>query len=98
MSIDTTWSAIQEPNPADDLNGADVARKLTILSRLVPSLATSLPSGYKSVETHSLIPAEIKDVESGLSPSSYLGGELQIKTVRFRRRVCKAASRIRRAL
>ncbi|KAI0718770.1 aspartate kinase homoserine dehydrogenase [Cerioporus squamosus] len=45
-----------EPHPADDLNGADVARKLTILSRFVPSLRSALPSGYQSVSTKSLIP------------------------------------------
>ncbi|KAF9517687.1 hypothetical protein BS47DRAFT_1371307 [Hydnum rufescens UP504] len=38
-----------EPHPADDLSGADVARKLTILSRLIPELAQKLPQGYKSV-------------------------------------------------
>ncbi|KAG1748318.1 homoserine dehydrogenase-domain-containing protein [Suillus paluster] len=27
-----------EPNPADDLNGADVARKLTILARIIPEM------------------------------------------------------------
>lgn len=34
-----------EPDPRDDLSGVDVARKLTILSRLVSSLASSLPDG-----------------------------------------------------
>ncbi|KAI0763201.1 homoserine dehydrogenase-domain-containing protein [Irpex lacteus] len=32
-----------EPHPADDLNGADVARKLAILARSIPSLTTSYP-------------------------------------------------------
>ncbi|KAH9963009.1 homoserine dehydrogenase-domain-containing protein [Russula dissimulans] len=49
-----------EPHPADDLNGADVARKLTILSRLLLSPSTPspnlLPEGYASVPTQSLIP------------------------------------------
>jgi len=45
-----------EPHPGDDLNGADVARKLTILSRLIPSLRNSLHQGYKSVSTTSLVP------------------------------------------
>ncbi|KAG8903780.1 hypothetical protein FRB99_002770 [Tulasnella sp. 403] len=45
-----------EPHPGDDLNGADVARKLTILSRLIPSLQSSLKLGYKSVATTSLVP------------------------------------------
>jgi homoserine dehydrogenase len=35
-----------EPDPRDDLSGVDVARKLTILSRLVPSLASSLSEGF----------------------------------------------------
>jgi homoserine dehydrogenase len=55
----------QEPNPADDLNGADVARKLTILSRYIPSLRDKLPEGYKSVSTKSLVPAALNGLESG---------------------------------
>ncbi|KAF7965617.1 hypothetical protein HWV62_42643 [Athelia sp. TMB] len=54
-----------EPHPADDLNGADVARKLTILSRYVPALRTSLPEGYKSVDTTSLVPKELEGVKTG---------------------------------
>ncbi|EPQ28756.1 uncharacterized protein PFL1_03559 [Pseudozyma flocculosa PF-1] len=54
-----------EPHPDDDLNGSDVARKLAILSRLVPSLSTSLAEGYLSVPTHSLTPAPLSDVKSG---------------------------------
>ncbi|RDX45101.1 aspartate kinase homoserine dehydrogenase [Lentinus brumalis] len=54
-----------EPHPADDLNGADVARKLTILSRFVPSLRSALPSGYQSVNTKSLIPPELEGIDSG---------------------------------
>jgi homoserine dehydrogenase len=56
---------VQEPNPADDLNGADVARKLTILSRCIPSLRDKLPDGYKSVSTKSLVPAALNGVVSG---------------------------------
>jgi len=56
---------VQEPNPADDLNGADVARKLTILSRYVPSLRDKLPDGYKSVSTKSLVPAALDGIASG---------------------------------
>ena len=56
---------MQEPNPADDLNGADVARKLTILSRYIPSLRDKLPDGYKSVSTKSLVPAALDGVKSG---------------------------------
>lgn len=54
-----------EPHPGDDLNGADVARKLTILSRYVPALRASLPDGYKSVDTKSLVPAELEGAKTG---------------------------------
>lgn len=57
--------ALQEPHPADDLNGADVARKLTILSRFIPSLRTALPNGYLSVSTKSLVPPELEGIASG---------------------------------
>ncbi|WFD04027.1 homoserine dehydrogenase [Malassezia obtusa] len=50
-----------EPNPGDDLSGSDVARKLTILSRLIPDLANELPEGYTSVDTQSLTPAGLRD-------------------------------------
>ncbi|KAG8942491.1 hypothetical protein FRC03_003161 [Tulasnella sp. 419] len=48
-----------EPHPGDDLNGADVARKLTILSRLIPELKSSLPKGYQSVSITSLVPEQL---------------------------------------
>lgn len=54
-----------EPHPADDLNGADVARKLTILSRYIPSLSSALPDGFKSVATTSLVPAALEGVKTG---------------------------------
>jgi homoserine dehydrogenase len=54
-----------EPHPADDLSGTDVARKLTILSRLIPSLRQSLPEGYASVATNSLVPEPLRSVQSG---------------------------------
>lgn len=54
-----------EPHPADDLNGADVARKLTILSRFIPPLLSSLPDGYKSVSTTSLVPSALANIDSG---------------------------------
>ncbi|KIR26282.1 homoserine dehydrogenase [Cryptococcus deuterogattii LA55] len=44
-----------EPDPRDDLSGTDVARKLSILSRLVPT-APALPEGYASIPTQSLVP------------------------------------------
>ncbi|WRT64591.1 uncharacterized protein IL334_001523 [Kwoniella shivajii] len=44
-----------EPDPRDDLSGTDVARKLTILSRLIPT-SPALPEGYASVPTQSLVP------------------------------------------
>ena len=55
----------KEPHPADDLNGADVARKLTILSRYVPSLRAALKDGYQSVSTKSLVPLELEGATSG---------------------------------
>lgn len=54
-----------EPHPADDLSGSDVSRKLTILSRLIPSLTSSLPKGFQSVPTHSLTPAPLESVDNG---------------------------------
>jgi homoserine dehydrogenase len=58
-------SISKEPHPGDDLNGADVARKLTILSRAIPTLRTALPAGYKSVHTTSLVPGELEGVATG---------------------------------
>lgn len=54
-----------EPHPNDDLSGSDVARKLAILSRLIPELKSALPQGYLSVPTHSLTPPALADVASG---------------------------------
>lgn len=54
-----------EPHPADDLSGFDVSRKLTILSRLIPSLRSELPQGFKSVSTKSLVPAALENAASG---------------------------------
>ncbi|EJC98284.1 uncharacterized protein FOMMEDRAFT_143345 [Fomitiporia mediterranea MF3/22] len=54
-----------EPHPGDDLNGADVARKLTILSRTIPALRTALPLGYKSVDTRSLVPSALDGLATG---------------------------------
>ncbi|BGP36888.1 Homoserine dehydrogenase [Rhodotorula kratochvilovae] len=59
-----------EPHPADDLSGADVARKLAILARLAsPSSPSASPSslpplpalheGHASIPTQSLIPASL---------------------------------------
>ncbi|KAJ6595597.1 homoserine dehydrogenase-domain-containing protein [Mycena vulgaris] len=58
-----------EPHPADDLNGFDVARKLTILSRIVshsPS-SSALPKlqSFASVQTTSLIPPELENIPTG---------------------------------
>ncbi|WVN89316.1 uncharacterized protein L203_104538 [Cryptococcus depauperatus CBS 7841] len=52
-----------EPDPRDDLSGTDVARKLSILSRLVPT-APSLPQGYASVPTQSLVPDVLVNAQS----------------------------------
>ncbi|GAA6027365.1 hypothetical protein JCM8097_007798 [Rhodosporidiobolus ruineniae] len=60
-----------EPHPADDLSGSDVARKLTILSRLLSinpsSLAAlpSLPEGYASLQTETLIPSALASISNG---------------------------------
>ncbi|GAA6062096.1 hypothetical protein JCM10212_002346 [Sporobolomyces blumeae] len=60
-----------EPHPADDLSGSDVARKLTILSRLLalqPSTLPALPDlpeGFASLSTQSLIPSALASVKSG---------------------------------
>ena len=52
-----------EPDPRDDLSGTDVARKLTILSRQIPS-APELPEGYASVPTQSLVPDVLSNASS----------------------------------
>ncbi|KAF5356970.1 hypothetical protein D9756_006631 [Leucocoprinus leucothites] len=61
-----------EPHPADDLNGFDVARKLTILSRTISafshtSTTTALPTlqSFKSVQTASLIPPALEGIPTG---------------------------------
>lgn len=64
-----TWSQIvasaknagfTEPDPRDDLNGMDVARKLTILARL----AGLKVEGPTSFPVQSLIPQELESVDS----------------------------------
>jgi len=50
-----------EPDPRDDLNGLDVARKLTILARLV-GLKVESPTSFP---VQSLIPNELESVASG---------------------------------
>lgn len=52
-----------EPDPRDDLSGTDVARKLTILSRLIPT-APALPEGAASVPTQSLVPPVLSNAET----------------------------------
>ena len=47
------------------MNGADVARKLAILARSIPSLQSALPEGYLSVTTRSLVPDALASVSSG---------------------------------
>ncbi|TFK73338.1 aspartate kinase homoserine dehydrogenase [Pluteus cervinus] len=59
-----------EPHPADDLNGYDVARKLTILSRTISTYSTStskLPplQSFLSVRTASLIPPALEGISTG---------------------------------
>jgi homoserine dehydrogenase len=50
-----------EPDPRDDLNGLDVARKLTILARLA-GLPVESPTSFP---VESLIPKELETVSSG---------------------------------
>jgi len=50
-----------EPDPRDDLNGLDVARKLTILARLA-GLEVESPTSF---EVESLIPKELESCKSG---------------------------------
>ncbi|KAI0477725.1 homoserine dehydrogenase-domain-containing protein [Xylariaceae sp. FL0804] len=50
-----------EPDPRDDLNGLDVARKLTILARLA-GLEVESPTSFP---VQSLIPQELESVASG---------------------------------
>ena len=50
-----------EPDPRDDLNGLDVARKLTILARLL-GLQVQSPTSFP---VQSLIPKELNDVTTG---------------------------------
>ncbi|KAK3333858.1 hypothetical protein B0T19DRAFT_139148 [Cercophora scortea] len=50
-----------EPDPRDDLNGMDVARKLTILARIV-GLEVESPASFP---VQSLIPAELESAASG---------------------------------
>ncbi|KAK0640912.1 homoserine dehydrogenase-domain-containing protein [Cercophora newfieldiana] len=50
-----------EPDPRDDLNGLDVARKLTILARLA-GLEVESPTSFA---VQSLIPKELESVASG---------------------------------
>ncbi|WVQ69475.1 uncharacterized protein L199_007693 [Kwoniella botswanensis] len=52
-----------EPDPRDDLSGTDVARKLTILSRLIPT-SPALPEGYASVPTESLVPQVLSNAST----------------------------------
>lgn len=42
-----------------------MARKLTILSRYIPSLKIALQDGYESVSTRSLVPEELAGVATG---------------------------------
>ncbi|KAJ5569665.1 Homoserine dehydrogenase [Penicillium hispanicum] len=66
---DTQWSALvthaleigfMEPDPRDDLNGMDFARKLTILARVV-GLQVARPESFP---VESLIPAELVSLPS----------------------------------
>ncbi|KPV78615.1 uncharacterized protein RHOBADRAFT_41160 [Rhodotorula graminis WP1] len=70
-----------EPHPADDLSGADVARKLTILARVASASSSTssapsslpplpeLPEGHLSVPTQSLVSPELAALAN---PSEFL--------------------------
>ncbi|TIA75148.1 hypothetical protein E3P89_00616 [Wallemia ichthyophaga] len=60
-----------EPHPASDLSGSDVARKLAILSRLVPGLENRLEEGVHSVDVESLIPPGL---DGDTTPEEFLSG------------------------
>lgn len=45
------------------MSGTDVARKLTILSRLIPT-SPALPEGYASVPTQSLVPPVLENAST----------------------------------
>ncbi|KAJ3491587.1 hypothetical protein NLI96_g584 [Meripilus lineatus] len=62
-----------EPHPADDLSGSDVARKLAILTRTIPSLQSTipLPQGFKSVPTTTLIPEALSSLTSPESADEF---------------------------
>ena len=62
-------SCLQEPDPRDDLNGLDVARKLTILARL-SGLPVESPTSFP---VRSLIPQALEDVKTGEEFLSKLG-------------------------
>ena len=49
-----------EPDPRDDLNGIDVARKVLILSRLL-----NLNLELNDIPVENIVPLELRDVESG---------------------------------
>lgn len=53
-----------EPDPRDDLNGMDVARKLTILARLA-GLSVEGPPSSSIFPIDSLIPSALESVNSG---------------------------------
>ncbi|KAK4702506.1 hypothetical protein P7C70_g3716, partial [Phenoliferia sp. Uapishka_3] len=63
---------LTEPNPAEDLAGSDVARKLTILTRIAslsPSSTSppfpSLPNGFESIPTETLVPLSLRGISNG---------------------------------
>ena len=58
-----------EPDPRDDLNGADVARKLTILARICSTDKFPPVKGIDSFPVQSLIP---KSLESSPTPQDFL--------------------------
>ena len=94
-----TWSEIvrmakekgyTEPDPRDDLNGMDVARKCTILARL----AGMEVEGPESFEVQSLIPSQLsnaKDADDFMARLPEFDGEMQS----FREKAAKEGKVVR---
>ncbi|KAJ5929860.1 hypothetical protein N7454_006810 [Penicillium verhagenii] len=80
-TTDSTWSSLvahalgigfMEPDPREDLNGMDFARKLTILARVIGLQIT----GPDAFPVHSLIPIELRSLPSSAEGISRFMEEL----------------------
>ena len=90
--VQTAQSAgYTEPDPRDDLNGADVARKLTILARLI-----GLEVGnYDSFPTESLIPTPLQDAKLSKEDFMQRLGEFDGEMEKVREKANKAGKVVR---